>query len=238
MGKSTVRTWVLSFILFTVMTMYYMVLTNNISLEIPSNFIVSVLIAFIPSIIFTWSLHYAAMFMYKHEKGKAVWKFPIILLIVLAVIAVVFTIYTAFTCYGESCMGVFFLVVFGLPAVLGFTVVFSLLPSLAIRYSNRQKRRVFFLFSIALIVLFCILILSTYFTCNFGYDPKCLAFNAHESGDYDICEKAANGITRDRCFINVAYQSMDVSICDNVMNVGECKEYIESSRQKPPLVEQ
>ena len=228
MNKDSIKTWALSFVLFTVAVMYYMALTNNISAEIPANFVMSAVIAFVPSIIFALSIHYSIKYMHAHEPGKAVWKIPIIILIVFAVLLVLMTIISAFTCYGESCMGVLFMVIYGPFAIIAYVFVFSLLPSLVIRYSNRQKRRCCLYLSMALIVLFFLLIIITYFTCNFGYDAKCLGYKAHKSGDYDICDSAANSITRDRCYWLIAHQTLDVSICHNVAMQDECIQDIEN----------
>ncbi len=238
MLKKTLKTWAISFILFTLAVMYYMALTNNISVEIPSNLVVSAVIAVVPSIVFALSVHFSAKYMREHETRKAAWKIPIILLIVFAVFLVLFTAYTALTCYGEECMGAAFLVFYGPPAIIAFTLVFSLLPSLAFRYTDRKRRRCCLYAAIALIVIFAVLIILTYFTCNFGYDPNCLSYKAFKSENYDICEKASTALTRDRCYIQIAQQTLSAELCSKVTMQDECIQDIEnmiSSRQRGPI---
>ena len=136
-------------------------------------------------------------------------------------------------------MGAFFLLVYSLPAIVAFTFVFSLLPSLAIRYSHRQIRRCYFCFLVFLSILFILLIIATYFTCNFGYDPKCLSYKSYTSGNYDICEDAANLIIQDRCYMSTAIWAEDLSLCEKVTRADECTIHIQNminSRGGEPLV--
>lgn len=228
MLKDTIKTWAISFILFTLAVMYYMALTNNISVEIPSNFVISALIALVPSVVFALSVHYSTKYMHGHKTKKAVWKIPIIMLVVLAVILVLLTAYSILTCYGEACMGVYFLVFYGPPGIVGFAFAFSLLPSLAVRHSDRKMKRTSLYAAAALSVLFALLIIVTYFTCNFGYDPNCLSYKAFKSENHDVCEKASTLLTRDRCYTQIAQQTLDVGVCDNVAMRDECIQDIEN----------
>jgi len=228
MFKDIIKTWLISFILLALGINYYMVLTNNVAVEIPSNIVVSFLIALIPSIVFAISIYFSEKFMKEKQTKKAVWTIPIILLISLFIILIGFTIYNASTCYAEGCMGIFFLIVFGPISVIAFSIVFSLLPSIYIRYTTKKFKNYPLYIALGLIILFALLIIITYFTCNFGYDPNCLSYKAYNNQNPDICEKAASILIKDRCYSSLAQQTLNVDLCNKVSQPQFCFEDIEN----------
>lgn len=243
LAKAAIKNWALAFCFFTMAVMLYMTITNNISSGILPNFAASMAIALFPSIIFSASLYYAVKHKHGQNMMQAVWKFPLILLALLAFLLAAAAISNHEACSGEGCIGAFFLLAFGIPSIICFSAVFSLLPAIFIKRAGRQARRAAALLAMAMSVILAILIISISITCMFGYDTKCISSKAFASGDCSIFSSASNALERDKCYLQVARQTLDVKICDLVSSRDECimeinSMIILSSRQDMPELQQ